>query len=150
MKPPALLTSLILASALVSALVAAEDTPPPAPDSVTVRSRALELAGAFANEGYKIRDGFASGSLVAGKPQFLEVNLFAGNEYWFSAAAQGASAKLSVTLFDENGRPLEEEIFQDGATAAAGIVPDASGKYFVRVELVGGDKAEFCLVYSYK
>jgi len=146
MKAPGFLIALILAPVLI----AAEDALPPAQESVTARSRALELAGAFANDGYKIRDGFLSGSLAAGKPQFLEVNLFAGNEYWFSAAAQGTSAKLSVALFDENGRALEGEVFQDGAAAAAGIVPDASGKYFVRVELVGGDKAEFCIVYSYK
>ena len=128
-------------------LLAAQDAPPP---PATARSRALELAGAFANDGYKIRDGFWSGTLEAGKPQFLQVNLFSGNEYWFSAAALPPDVKMSVTLFDENGRPLAEEIFQDGAAAAAGLVPDASGKYFVRVALLAGDKAGFCLVYSYK
>ncbi len=130
-----------------SGLFAAQDAPAP---PVTVRSRALDLAGAFANDGYKIRDGFWPGILEAGKPQFLEVNLFSGNEYWFSVATLAPSAKLSVTLFDENGRPAEGEIYQDGASAAAGLVPGASGKYFVRVELLNGDKSEFCLVYSYK
>lgn len=130
-------------------LLAAQEVPPPV-DSVTARSRALDLAGAFANEGYKIRDGFWSGVVEAGKPQFLQVNLFAGNEYWFSAATASPNTKLSVTLFDENGAPLEGEIFQDGSTAAAGLVADASGKYFVRIDLLGGDKAEYCLVYSYK
>jgi hypothetical protein len=57
---------------------------------------------------------------------------------------------LSVTLFDENGRPVEGEVYQDGSTAAAGVLPDASGRYFVRLDLVEGDKADFCLVYSYK
>ena len=141
MKP---LAFLILASA---ALHAAPEAPA---EPVAARSRALELAGAFAHDGYKIRDGFWSGTLESGKPQFLQVNLFAGNEYWFSAAAAAQSARLSVTLFDENGRPLEEEIFQDGTAAAAGLVPDASGKYFVRLELLEGEKADFCLVYSYK
>jgi len=122
----------------------------PAPTSVTARSRALELAGAFANDGYKIRDGFWAGTLEAGKPQFLQVNLFFGNEYWFSAAALDPSGKLSVTLFDEDGNLLKEEIFQDGASAAAGLVPGTSGKYFVRLAILGGDKSEFCLVYSYK
>lgn len=128
-------------------LLAAQEA---APSTLTVRSRALELAGAFANDGYKIRDGFWSGTLEAGKPQFLQVNLFSGNEYWFSAAVLVPSAKLSVTLFDENGLPLKQEVYQDGASAAAGLVPEMSGKYFVRVELLNADKAEFCLVYSYK
>ncbi|MFZ4774825.1 MAG: hypothetical protein ACOYM3_05655 [Terrimicrobiaceae bacterium] len=116
----------------------------------TARSKVLDLAGAFANDGYKIRDGYWSGVLEPGKPQFLEVNLFAGNSYWFSAAALAPARSLSVTLFDENGRPLETEVFQDSLTAAAGLVPDVSGRYFVRLELVEGDKADFCLVYSYK
>ena len=116
----------------------------------TARSKVLELAGAFANDGYKVRDGYWSGVLEPGKPQILEVNLFAGNAYWFSAAALAPARKLSVTLFDENGRPVTGEIFQDGSTAAAGLLPDASGRYFVRLELVEGDKADFCLVYSYK
>jgi hypothetical protein len=114
------------------------------------RSKVLELAGAFSNDGYKIRDGYWSGVLETGKPQILEVNLFAGNAYWFSVAALSPARKLSVTLFDENGHPVQGEAFHEGSTAAAGLVPDASGRYFVRLELVEGDKADFCLVYSYK
>lgn len=135
---------LLLSASILSAQEKA-DSP-----QVTARSKVLELAGAFSNDGYKIRDGYWSGILEPGKPQFLEVNLFAGNSYWFSVAALAPARKLSVSLFDENGRPLEEEIFQDGLAAAAGLVPDVSGKYFVRVELVEGDKSDFCLVYSYK
>jgi len=137
--------SLLLLSA---AILSAQETP----DSQhnTSRSKVLELAGAFANDGYKIRDGYWSGILEPGKPRILAVNLFAGNAYWFSAAALPPARKVSVTLYDENGRPVQGEVFQDGSTAAAGLLPDASGRYFVRLELVEGDKAEFCLVYSYK
>ncbi|MEI6492906.1 MAG: hypothetical protein WCO94_10190 [Verrucomicrobiota bacterium] len=119
-------------------------------DRSTARSRVLELASAFANDGFKIRDGYWSGVLEKGKPQVLEVNLFSGNAYWFSAAALAPAKKLSVTLFDESGRPVDGKSYQDGTTAAAGLIPDASGRYFVRLELVEGDKADFCLVYSYK
>ena len=136
---------LFLSAAILSAQEAPDSRERP-----TARSKVLELAGAFANDGYKVRDGYWSGVLEPGKPQILEVNLFAGNAYWFSAAATAPARKLSVTLFDENGRPVEGEIFQDGVTAAAGLLPDASGRYFVRLELVEGDKADFCLVYSYK
>ena len=119
-------------------------------DQATARSKVLELAGAFANDGYKIRDGYWSGVLESGKPQILEVNLFAGNSYWVSAAAMPPARKLAVMIFDENGRPIEGETHQDGPVAAAGFVADASGKYFVRLDLVEGQKADFCLVYSYK
>ena len=134
---------------LISAAILSAQEPPDSQHN-TSRSKVLELAGAFANDGYKIRDGYWSGILEPGKPRILEVNLFAGNAYWFSAAAMPPARKVSLTLYDENGRPVEGEIFQDGSTAAAGLLPDASGRYFVRLEMVEGDKADFCLVYSYK
>lgn len=133
-----------------SLLFATEKSVEGLPDQVTVRSKVLELAGAFANDGYKIRDGYWSGVLEPGKPQILEVNLFAGNSYWFSSATMPPARKVAVTIFDENGRPLEGESYQEDATAASGLVADASGRYFVRLELVEGEKADFCLVYSYK
>lgn len=134
----------LLASA---ALLAAQA---PSPEPISPRSRVLELAGAFANDGYKIRDGFWTGTLEPGKPKSLQVNLFSGNEYWFSAATLAPKAKLSVEIYDERGNPVAGERFQDGAVAAAGLAADASGKYFVRLTLLGEEKADFCLVYSYK
>jgi hypothetical protein len=80
----------ILVAAAVSAGVHAQENPSPSPavaeSDVSVRSKALELAGAFSNDGYKIRDGYWPGEIEQNRPQFLEVNLFSGNEYWFSAA----------------------------------------------------------------
>lgn len=131
-----------------AAILAAQE--PPAEPAASPRSRALELAGAFANDGYKIRDGFWTGTLEPGKPKVLQVNLFSGNEYWFSAATLSPKAKLTVGIYDESGRPVEGELFQDGSVAAAGLAADASGKYFIRVALAGEEKADFCLVYSYK
>ncbi len=68
----------------------AQEGPSPTPTApetdVSARSKALELAGAFSNDGYKIRDGYWPGEIEPNRPQFLEVNLFSGNEYWFSAA----------------------------------------------------------------
>ena len=135
---------------LLSASILSAQENPDSRDRGTARSKVLELASAFANDGFKIRDGYWSGVLEPGKPQILEVNLFAGNAYWFSAAAPAPAKKLSVTLFDENGRPVEGKAYQDGSTAAAGLLPDVSGRYFVRLDLVEGEKADFCMVYSYK
>jgi hypothetical protein len=135
---------------LLSASILSAQEAPDSREHVTARSKVLELASAFANDGFKIRDGYWSGVLEPGKPQILEVNLFAGNAYWFSAAAPAPAGKLSVAIFDENGRPVEGQVYQDGSAAAAGVLPDASGLYFVRLELAEGAKADFCLVYSYK
>ena len=117
---------------------------------VDARRTALELAGAFANDGFKLRDGVAMGTLEKGKPKVVQVNLYAGNEYWFSAAGAGAAKKLTVSVFDETGKKMDAEPYQQGATAAAGFSPGASGPYFVKVELVEGATGAFCLLYSYK
>ena len=137
---------------LAAALPAGAQQPAasPAETDVSARSKALELAGAFSNDGYKIRDGYWSGEIEPGRPQFLEVNLFAGNEYWFSAAATPPARKIAVSVFDENGKPVEFQTYEDGPVAAAGFLPASSGRYFVKLSAVEGEKSQFCLLYSYK
>ncbi len=118
---------------------------------VESREVALEMAGGFSNDGYKIRDGHWSGRLQPNEPQRVVVNLYAGNQYWFSLGATDKSKKVSVTVFDETGKQVEaEEFFQDTKRAAAGVSPVASGPYYVSVQLLDGEPTDFCLVYSYK
>jgi hypothetical protein len=114
------------------------------------RSRALELAGAFSNDTYKMRDGFWSGELVAGTPVLVEVYLFAGNDYWFSAANLDWSTRLRVRIFNENGNPAGSGTYEDRSRGAAGISVVRSGRYYVEIALTEGDKAETCMVYSYR
>ena len=117
---------------------------------VAARKSALELAGAFSNDGFKIRDGAWIGEVAPGKSNFIQVNLYAGNEYWFSLGTAPAASKASVSIYDETGAPVEYEPYAEGGTAAAGFSPEASGPYYVKVELLEGAPASFCLVYSYK
>lgn len=165
MKKPLLF---LLATAMASASWAApaassapSPSPAPLPETdLSARSKALELAGAFSNDGYKIRDGYLSGELEPNRPQFLEVNLFAGNEYWFSAAATPPARKIAVAVFDGKGKPVDFQAYEDtsqgefgqgaGSVAAAGFVPAVSGRYFIKVVLLEGEKSQFCLLYSYK
>jgi len=78
------------------------------------------------------------------------VNLYAGNQYWFSAAANSKAKKIAVELYDETGRPLTTDSYNDGERASAGFTPSSSGQYFVSVSLLEGEPTTFCLVYSYK
>lgn len=131
----------------------------PAPDatnagelsSAITRSAALELAGAFANDGYKVRDGYLSHFLTKATPAILEVNLFAGNEYWFSASAPPQSPqKVFVTIFDTQGNLVDQQNFDEGFRFAAGFEPLESGRFFIKVSLIEGDPTPVSLVYSYK
>src|SRR5213596_1831324 len=117
---------------------------------VRARKDALELAGAFANDGFKIRDGHWCGVLKPHDHALVAVNLYAGNQYWFSAAAAEPAKKIAVSLYDETGKQVTTESYNNEEKAAAGFSPANSGQYFVSVDLVEGEEGSFCLVYSYK
>ncbi len=138
-----ILAAILLATALGCG-AATED------ELVATRADVLELAGAWSNDGFKIRDGHWSGELTAGEPKLVQVNLFAGNHYWFSAAANAQAKGLSIAVFTESGNPVLVEIHADGPRTAVRFSPLVSGPYFVRVSATEGKRAAFCLIYSYK
>ncbi len=124
-----------------------------APESdteVAARKAALDLAGAFSNEGFKMRDGHWSGTIKPKEHALIAVNLYAGNQYWFSVGATEPAKKISVNLYDETGKLVQTEAYNEGEKAAAGFSPTSSGQYYVMVDLVEGDAGSVCLVYSYK
>jgi hypothetical protein len=152
----------ILLSALVTATAFAADepanqpsqspTPPPDVDGnkAAARRGALELAGAFSNDGYKIRDGYWYSSIETDKPAVLKVNLFAGNEYWFCASVVPPGRTLTVIVTDSEGYAVDQQDYTDETHTAAGVEPNVSGEYYIQVALTEGDKSEFCLLYTYK
>jgi hypothetical protein len=117
---------------------------------VQARKDALDVAAAFSNEGFKTRDGHWCGSLKPHDHSLVAVNLYAGNEYWFSASATTPAKKIAVSVYDETGKQVTTDSYDNGEKAAAGFAPSSSGQYFVSVDLVEGDASSFCLVYSYK
>jgi hypothetical protein len=131
---------------------------PASPVPTEARRLALEAAGAFVNDGFRIRDGEWTGMLFRGKPAFLRVTLFQGESYWFVGATPSTGAVLRITVYDAAGKPIKGEQWKDsaqgaGARCAAGVAPIQSGQYFVGVELMenpGGLPIEFSVVYAYK
>jgi hypothetical protein len=119
-------------------------------DEVEAHKLVLDLTGAFSNDGFKLRDGHWVGTIKPAERALIAVNLYAGNQYWFAAAANTKAKKISVDLYDENGKPLVTETYNQGERAAAGFSPSASGQYFVSLSLLEGEPTAFCLVYSYK
>src|SRR2546421_3121419 len=111
---------------------------------VRARKDALELAGAFANDGFNIRDGHWCGVLKPHDHALVAVNLYAGNQYWFSAAAAEPAKKIAVSLYDETGKQVTTESYNNEEKAAAGFSPANSGQYFVSVDLVEGEGGTFC------
>jgi len=117
---------------------------------VEARKTALDLAGAFTNDGFKMRDGHWCGTIKPHELALIAVNLYAGNQYWFSVGAIDPAKKIAVNLYDEAGKQVATENYNSGEKAAAGFSPTNSGQYFVSIDLVEGAASSFCLVYSYK
>ncbi len=117
---------------------------------VEARKTALDLAGAFTNDGFKMRDGHWCGAIKPHELALIAVNLYAGNQYWFSVGAIDPAKKIAVNLYDEAGKQVVTENYNSGEKAAAGFSPTNSGQYFVSIDLVEGRESSFCLVYSYK
>jgi len=76
---------------------------------VQARKAALDVAGAFANDGFKVRDGHWCGTIKPHDHTLIAVNLYAGNQYWFSASATEAAKKIAVSVYDEGGKRIATE-----------------------------------------
>jgi len=144
MKMSILLLSILAASgSIVTAL-------PETDKEVEARKAALDLAGAFSNDGFKIRDGHWSGMIKPKEHTLIAVNLYAGNHYWFSVGATEKAKKLAVSVYDESGQQVVTESYSAGDKAAAGFSPTNSGQYYVSVGLIEGEESGVCFLYSYK
>jgi hypothetical protein len=135
----------ILASLSISVLNAAETD-----QEVEARKAALDLAGAFSNDGFKMRDGHWCGTIKPHEHALIAVNLYAGNQYWFTVGAPAPAKKLALNVYDETGKQVSTEAYNAGEKAAAGFSPTSSGQYYVSVGLTEGAESSVCFVYSYK
>ena len=147
---PRALAVLSLLTAALPLCAAPEPANLPSDAEVKARASALEVAGGFSNDGFKTRDAHAFGKIASKEPKFIQVNLFSGNQYWFIAAASGPAKRIGVTVFDEKGKFVPTELYENNAQAAAGFSPHVSGPYIVRIEEMSGEPATFCFLYSYK
>ncbi len=139
-----LLLTLTGAMLVAAPLLAATD------DEISARRRAGDVAGAFGNDGFKLRDGSWSGTFETGKAKVIQVNLYAGNQYWFTLGAAASAKKVKVSVYDETGKLMESDPYQDVSVAAAGFAAQTSGSYYIKIEELEGGSSAFCLLYSYK
>src|SRR6266478_458988 len=133
-------TSMSIFAAIGLAITTAVATPE-SDTEVAARRAALDLAGAFSNEGFKMRDGHWSGMIKPKEHTLIAVNLYAGNHYWFSVGATEKAKKLAVSVYDESGQQVVTESYSAGDKAAAGFSPTNSGQYYVSVGLIDGEES---------
>ncbi len=145
-----ILCSILAASAQAEELASATPSMEWNQPDQSPRELALRLAAGDAGEGYQVHDGFWSGTLEKDVPILLEVFLFEGNDYRFSAANTDPNSHLVLSIFDIWGYVTGADYSHGASYSTAGISVFRTGRYFVRLVMTEGDKADACMVYSYK
>lgn len=145
----------LLAGSLHASGPTPSPSPSPTPDpartaAAALRARALDLAGAFQNDGFKTRDCSWSGRLEPGEPRRIAVHLFAGNHYWFAAAAPETARAPRLAVYDPAGNPVAATSHEGAGLAAAGVTATTTGRYVVEIGAGGPSATEFNLVYLFK
>jgi hypothetical protein len=142
-------TSLLPAIVLLpSAIFAQVD-----PTTVYARAFALLAAEPYAKQGFQVREDYWTGGLASGERKAVRQQLFKGNEYWFWLGTEVDHAKVSVHIYDSDGKLAEQpDSWQKGHIAAAHVTPKATGSYFiiVRVEESPAAHTHWALAYGFR
>jgi hypothetical protein len=128
----------------------------PAPARGTIDdalSFALEAANPYVKEGFTVREDYWGGDLPVKQQKAIVQQLFKGNEYWFWMGTDVESAKISVHIYDSEGKLAEEQAWQNKPhMAAARIKPKTSGSYIliVVVEKSPIERTHWALTYGFR
>jgi hypothetical protein len=124
-------------------------------DNATVYARAWALLAAepYVEKGFQVREDYWAGDLGSGEKKAVRQQLFRGNEYWFWLGTEVDKAKLSVHVYDSDGKLAEEpDSWEKGHFAAAHVIPKATGSYFIiaSVERSPAARTHWALVYGFR
>ena len=114
---------------------------------------ALQAAEPYVKQGFQVREDYWGGDLGSGEKKAVRQQLFKGNEYWFWLGTEVDRVKVSVHVYDSDGKLSEEsDSWQKGHFAAAHVVPKATGSYFiiVSVEESPEERTHWALVYGFR
>jgi hypothetical protein len=117
------------------------------------QSFALQAAEPYVKQGFQVREDYWGGDLGSGEKKAVRQQLFKGNEYWFWLGTEVDKAKVSVHVYDSDGKLAEEpDSWEKGHFAASHVIPKATGSYFiiVSVEQSPEERTHWALVYGFR
>src|SRR6476659_8013761 len=117
------------------------------------QSFALQAAEPYVKQGFQVREDYWGGDLGVGQKKAVSQQLFKGNEYWFWLGSEVETAKVSVHIYDSEGKLAEtSDSWQKGHFAAAHITPKNTGSYFIIVEIEQSpeERTHWALVYGFR
>ena len=101
-------------------------------DSLTY---AIEAADPYVKEGFTIREDYWGGDLPVKEAKAIVQQLFKGNSYWFWIGTDKDGAKITVHVYDSSGLLVDAESWQKPHKAAARVVPQKTGSYYLIIEV---------------
>ncbi len=115
-------------------------------------SRAMEAATDAVKDGFQVRQEYQSGRLSVGQQTVVMQQFFKGNQYWLWLGSDEDSARVSVHIYDPNGRLADSQSWQKGMTAAVRVVPKITGTYYavITIESAKIKRVGWALAYGYK
>ena len=117
------------------------------------QSFALQAAEPYVKQGFQVREDYWGGDLGSGEKKAVRQQLFKGNEYWFWLGTEVDRAKVSVHIYDSDGKLAEEpDSWAKDHLAAAHIIPKSTGSYFIIVSVEDSPAARthWALVYGFR
>jgi hypothetical protein len=117
------------------------------------QSFALQAAEPYVKQGFQVREDYWGGDLASGEKKAVRQQLFKGNEYWFWLGTEVDRAKVSVHIYDSDGKLAEEpDSWEKGHFGAAHVIPKTTGSYFiiVSVEQSPEERTHWALVYGFR
>jgi len=124
-------------------------------DYTTVYARAFALLAAepYVKQGFQVREDYWGGDLGSGEKKAVRQQLFKGNEYWFWLGTEVDKAKVSVHVYDSDGKLAEQpDSWAKVHLAATHIIPKTTGSYFIIVSVEASPVARtnWALVYGFR
>src|SRR5881394_3939340 len=91
---------------------------------------ALQAAEPYVKQGFQAREDYWGGDLGSGEKKAVRQQLFKGKEYWFWLGTEVDRAKISVHVYDSDGKLAEEpDSFFFFKQKTAYEIPKATGSY---------------------
>ena len=124
-------------------------------DPTTVYARAFVVLAAepYVKQGFHVREDYWPGDLASGERKAIRQQLFKGNEYWFWLGTEVDHAKVSVHIYDSDGKLAEQpDSWEKDHSAAAHVIPKTTGSYFiiVSVEESPAARTHWALAYGFR
>jgi hypothetical protein len=142
-------TSLLAAMVVLPSVIFASVDP----STVYARAFALLAAEPYVKQGFQVREDYWAGELASGEKKAVRQQLFKGNEYWFWLGTEVDHAKVSVHIYNSDGKLAEQpDSWAKGHFAAAHIIPKTTGSYFiiVSVEESPAARTHWALAYGFR